>query len=70
MTEPATARPRARLDSGTTYMLVATVLAAVAAYAFQLVVGRVLGPDEFAPSPPCGPCSSWSSPSSSCPWSS
>jgi len=38
-----------RLDSGTTYMLVATVLAAVAAYLFQLVVGRALGPTDFAP---------------------
>ena len=38
-----------RLDSGTTWMLVATVLAAVAAYLFLLVVGRVLGTEDFAP---------------------
>jgi len=51
MTEPLAARPalRARLGSGTSYMLVATVLAAAAAYLFQLVVGRVLGPTDFAP---------------------
>ncbi len=30
-------------------MLVATVLAAIAAYLFQLVVGRALGPEAFAP---------------------
>jgi len=35
--------------SGTTYMVVGTLIAAVAAYLFQLVAGRVLGPTEFAP---------------------
>lgn len=38
-----------RLDPGTTWMLVATVLAAVAAYLFLLVVGRALGSEAFAP---------------------
>ncbi len=47
MTHPVSRSPR--LDSGTTYMLVATALAAVAAYLFQLVVGRALGPTDFAP---------------------
>lgn len=47
MTRPVSRSPR--LDSGTTYMLVATALAAVAAYLFQLVVGRALGPTDFAP---------------------
>jgi len=35
--------------SGTTYMVVATFIAAVGAYLFQLIVGRALGPDGFAP---------------------
>jgi O-antigen/teichoic acid export membrane protein len=38
-----------RLDAGTTWMLVATILAAVAAYLFLLVVGRILGTEAFAP---------------------
>lgn len=51
MTDPVPRSPgrRAHFDSGTTYMLVATVLAAIAAYLFQLVVGRALGPEAFAP---------------------
>ncbi len=35
--------------SGTTYMVVGTLVAAVGAYLFQLIVGRVLGPEGFAP---------------------
>ncbi|HSM02721.1 MAG TPA: hypothetical protein VK960_09840 [Acidimicrobiia bacterium] len=34
---------------GTTYMVVGTLVAAIAAYLFQLVAGRVLGPEAFAP---------------------
>ena len=40
---------RAQRGSGTTYMLVGTVVAAIAAYLFQLVAGRALGPTAFAP---------------------
>lgn len=35
--------------SGTSYMVVGTLVAAVAAYLFQLIAGRSLGPTEFAP---------------------
>jgi len=42
---PSTGRP----GSGTTYMVVGTLIAAVAAYLFQLIVGRSLGPTAFAP---------------------
>ncbi|MDX1449938.1 MAG: hypothetical protein R3246_12840, partial [Acidimicrobiia bacterium] len=37
------------LRSGTGYMVVGTFVGAVAAYLFQLVAGRVLGPEAFAP---------------------
>jgi len=40
---------RAVPGSGTGYMVVGTLIAAVAAYLFQLIAGRVLGPTEFAP---------------------
>jgi O-antigen/teichoic acid export membrane protein len=40
---------RSLRGSGTAYMIVGTFVAAVAAYLFQLVVGRSLGPTEFAP---------------------
>ena len=39
----------ARRGTGTAYMIVGTLIAAIAAYLFQLVVGRSLGPTEFAP---------------------
>lgn len=42
-------RARAAMGSGTGYMIVGTVVAAVAAYLFQLVAGRSLGPTAFAP---------------------
>jgi O-antigen/teichoic acid export membrane protein len=45
----STDRTRAIMGSGTGYMVVGTLIAAVAAYLFQLVVGRSLGPTEFAP---------------------
>jgi O-antigen/teichoic acid export membrane protein len=48
MTHPSNTRRLAE-GSGTTYMVVGTLIAAVAAYLFQLVAGRVLGPTEFAP---------------------
>lgn len=35
--------------TGTSYMVIGTLLAAVAAYLFQLIVGRALGPTDFAP---------------------
>jgi len=38
-----------RFRSGTTYMVVGTLIAAVAAYLFQLIAGRSLGPAAFAP---------------------
>ena len=34
---------------GTTYMVVGTLVAALGAYLFQLIAGRVLGPEAFAP---------------------
>ncbi|HEX5630619.1 MAG TPA: hypothetical protein VFY15_03095 [Acidimicrobiia bacterium] len=40
---------RALSTSGTTTMVLGTVVAALAAYAFQLVAGRALGPEQFAP---------------------
>jgi O-antigen/teichoic acid export membrane protein len=52
MTAPrATPRRRARdlMGSGTGYMVVGTLVAAVGAYLFQLVAGRALGPTDFAP---------------------
>lgn len=42
-------RTRAVLGSGTTFMVVGTLVAALAAYLFQLIVGRALGPTDFAP---------------------
>ncbi len=36
-------------DSGTSTMVAGTLVSAAAAYAFQLVVGRALGPEQFAP---------------------
>lgn len=44
--DPSTPR---LLRSGTSYMVVGTLVAAVAAYLFQLIAGRTLGPTEFAP---------------------
>lgn len=38
-----------RLGSGTTHMVGGTIVAAVAAYLFQLIAGRTLGPTDFAP---------------------
>jgi O-antigen/teichoic acid export membrane protein len=50
MTDPSLPRRfSVRPGSGTTYMVVGTLVAAVAAYLFQLVAGRALGPTEFAP---------------------
>ena len=46
---PDAAPPPDRSRSGTTYMVVGTLLAAIAAYLFQLVAGRVLGPEGLAP---------------------
>jgi O-antigen/teichoic acid export membrane protein len=40
---------RALAASGTTAMVVGTLVSAAAAYAFQLVAGRALGPEQFAP---------------------
>ena len=45
-TSPNAARAR---GSGTSYMVVGTLLAALAAYLFQLIAGRALGPTDFAP---------------------
>src|SRR3989337_3844215 len=39
----------ARRGTGIAYMIVGTLIAAVAAYLFQLVAGRDLGPTAFAP---------------------
>ncbi len=36
-------------DAGTSYMVVGTLVAAIAAYLFQLIAGRVLGPTALAP---------------------
>lgn len=51
MVSPDNTRDHARslLASGTGHMLVGTFVAAVAAYLFQLVAGRSLGPTAFAP---------------------
>jgi O-antigen/teichoic acid export membrane protein len=49
MTEPQTRLPGRTRGTGTTHMVVGTLVAAVAAYLFQLVAGRALGPTEFAP---------------------
>lgn len=38
-----------RTGTGTSYMVVGTLIAAVAAYLFQLIAGRALGPTAFAP---------------------
>lgn len=48
---PDTASPRITraISSGTGYMVVGTLLAALAAYLFQLIAGRALGPTDFAP---------------------
>jgi O-antigen/teichoic acid export membrane protein len=35
--------------SGTAYMVIGTLVAAIAAYLFQLIAGRSLGPTDFAP---------------------
>jgi hypothetical protein len=35
--------------SGTSYMVVGTLVAAIGAYLFQLIAGRVLGPTALAP---------------------
>ena len=43
------ARARVVLGSGTGHMIVGTLVAALAAYLFQLIVGRSLGPTVFAP---------------------
>lgn len=40
---------RTLASSGTTAMVVGTLVSAAAAYAFQLVAGRALGPELFAP---------------------
>lgn len=42
-------RIRTHLRSGTGYMVIGTLVAAIAAYLFQLVAGRALGPTAFAP---------------------
>ncbi|MFQ5948038.1 MAG: lipopolysaccharide biosynthesis protein [Acidimicrobiia bacterium] len=48
--EPARLRSiTAEVVSGTSYMVVGTLVAGIGAYLFQLVGGRVLGPTEFAP---------------------
>ena len=51
MNAPSHARNlwRALATSGTATMVAGTVVAATAAYGFQLVAGRALGPEEFAP---------------------
>jgi len=51
MTETTPRRPTLtdRIGSGTTHMVVGTIVAAVGAYLFQLIAGRALGPTEFAP---------------------
>ncbi len=46
---PTISRARGPLRSGTAYMVVGTAVAATAAYLFQLVAGRSLGPTAFAP---------------------
>ena len=43
------ASPSGQSASGTTYMVVGTLVAAVAAYLFQLIAGRVLGPVDLQP---------------------
>jgi O-antigen/teichoic acid export membrane protein len=48
-TPPSPRIPRALYESGTAYMIVGTLVAAIAAYGFQLVAGRDLGPAAFAP---------------------
>ena len=45
--DPAPSSDRRR--SGTTHMVVGTFVAAVAAYLFQLIAGRVLGPEDLQP---------------------
>ncbi|MCB2223057.1 MAG: hypothetical protein KQH83_02690 [Actinobacteria bacterium] len=51
MSDAAIPSPEAgrRSRSGTTYMVVGTMIAAVAAYLFQLIGARSLGPEAFAP---------------------
>ena len=50
MTQTPTPTHAARArGSGTAYMVVGTLVAAFAAYLFQLIAGRVLGPTDFAP---------------------
>lgn len=52
MDEPATFShriPQALQASGTAHMVIGTLVAAMAAYGFQLIAGRHLGPTEFAP---------------------
>lgn len=46
---PTAALTRALSTSGTMVMVSGTVVAALAAYAFQVVAGRALGPEAFAP---------------------
>ncbi len=46
---PAPVIPPDPRRSGTTYMVVGTLLAAVAAYLFQLIAGRILGPEDLQP---------------------
>ena len=46
---PADAGASDRLRSGTTAMVAGTLVAAIAAYLFQLIVGNALGPADFAP---------------------
>lgn len=46
---PAPRQARLRLGSGTAHMLVATFVSAGAAFLYLVVVGRALGPTDFAP---------------------
>jgi O-antigen/teichoic acid export membrane protein len=46
---PFRTSPRVSLGSGTVHMLVATLVSAAGAYLFLLMVGRALGPTDFAP---------------------
>lgn len=52
MTDLPSSTPAATTQAqrqGTTYMVVGTLVAAIAAYLFQVVAARVLGPEAFAP---------------------
>jgi O-antigen/teichoic acid export membrane protein len=46
---PTSKTPRLRLGSGTAHMLVATFVSAGAAFLYLVIVGRALGPNDFAP---------------------